>query len=474
MDYSLLQAESGLFADDGHVIYLKMVHLQTLLEGSEDDLIDRVLGYARLHDYVKYTSTLQEAWRISIAGLSDAMVKALHHYDGIPELGPDEDFSHDPVATFAITEAQKHRERGVTLSMFLGLMKYYRQSYIDLISAADDPDIDKAWCMLFINRFYDRLEIGLCSEWLERGEKKKTRELQSSNRSMTNEKNKYLTIFESLHEPVVLLNSENRIENMNHAATALMEDSPVYGRSYYDQGPGKVFPWLTDEIEQFISSGMTEGRFEKELPTVIGARHIIIKMKKMLDVSEKFSGTVIILNDVTDQKEMEKRLRQMATTDSLTGIYNRGWYLSLTQEESKRSRRNGAPLSVVLADIDNFKKINDTFGHQIGDEVIRKTCVIFREQLREYDILGRLGGEEFGITMIECDLKKAASIADRLRKVLALCELPHDGRALRFTVSLGVAQYHQSDPNVGEVLRRADRALYAAKNSGRNCVREAS
>jgi diguanylate cyclase (GGDEF)-like protein len=291
---------------------------------------------------------------------------------------------------------------------------------------------------------------------------------------MTNEKNKYLTIFESLHEPVVLLNSENRIENMNHAATALMEDSPVYGRSYYDQGPGKVFPWLTDEIEQFISSGMTEGRFEKELPTVIGARHIIIKMKKMLDVSEKFSGTVIILNDVTDQKEMEKRLRQMATTDSLTGIYNRGWYLSLTQEESKRSRRNGAPLSVVLADIDNFKKINDTFGHQIGDEVIRKTCVIFREQLREYDILGRLGGEEFGITMIECDLKKAASIADRLRRVLSLCELPHDGSALRFTVSLGVAQYHQSDTNVGEVLRRADRALYAAKNSGRNCVREAS
>jgi len=261
---------------------------------------------------------------------------------------------------------------------------------------------------------------------------------------------------------------------MNHAATALMEDSPVYGRSYYDQGPGKVFPWLTGEIEQFISSGMTEGIFEKELPTAIGTRYVIIKMKKMLDVSEKFSGTVIILNDVTDQKEMEKRLRQMATTDSLTGIYNRGWYLSLTQEESKRSRRNGAPLSIVLADIDNFKNINDTFGHQIGDEVIRKTCVIFRDQLREYDILGRLGGEEFGITMIECDLKKAASIADRLRKVLALCELPHDGRALRFTVSLGVAQYHQSDPNVGEVLRRADRALYAAKNSGRNCVKEAS
>ena len=455
------------------MVYFTMDNLKLLLESNEDTLISRILSYAHQNNYVKYTSTLQEAWRMSIAGLSDAMVKALSYYERIPELGPDEDFTKDPIAAFAIIEARRHRERGVSLSMFLGLMKYYRQSYLDLITDGDAPASEKAQCVLFVNRFFDRAEIGFCSEWLELDEQRKMKELQIANRSITNEKNKFFTLFESLHEPVVLLNGENRIEHMNHAAAVLMGGANVYGRPYYDQGPGKVFPWLSEEVSMFVGSAMTEGGLEKEVFTAIGIRHLFIKMKRMLDVSEKFSGTVIILHDVTEQKAMEKKLRQMATTDSLTGIYNRGWYLSLTSEEIKRSKRSGLPLSLILVDIDNFKRINDTYGHHVGDSVIKKACAVFQEQLREYDILGRLGGEEFGITMIDCDLQKAANIADRLRTVVSSSSMQISSAVLEFTISLGVAEYRALDQNVGSVLRRADHALYEAKNNGRNCVKQA-
>ncbi len=450
-----------------------MNKLRLLIESNEDDLITRILSYARQHNYVKYTSTLHEAWRMSIAGLSDAMAKALSFYEQIPELGPDEDFTKDPIAAFAINESQRHRERGVTLSMFLGLMKYYRQSYLDLISESGMPPAEHHRATLFINRFFDRVEIGFCSEWLEQGERKKMKELQITNRAITNEKNKFFTIIESLNEPVVLLNSENRIEHINHAAFMLIGGQHGYGRPYYDQGAGKVFPWLRDEVDQFMESAMVEGSFEKEVPTALGTRRLMIKMKKMLDVSQKFGGTVIILHDITEQKAMEKKLRQMATTDSLTGIYNRGWYLSLTNEEIKRSKRSGSPLSLILVDIDHFKKINDTHGHHVGDTVIKKACSLFQEQLREYDIFGRLGGEEFGITMIDCDMKKAVSIADRLRTVISSGSMHVGGIHLMFTVSLGVAEYRALDQNVGSVLRRADHALYEAKKNGRNCVKQA-
>ena len=468
-----LQAE--LFNPAWLLVYFTMNNLRLLIESSEDDLISRILRYAHEHNYVKYTSTLHEAWRMSIFGLTDAMANAISYYERIPELGPDEDFTKDPIAIFAIAEAQRHRERGVTLSMFLGLMKYYRQSYLDLIADGGMPSSEKVRYALFVNRFFDRIEIGFCSEWLEQGEKKKMKELQIANRAITNEKNKFFTIIESLNEPVVLLNSENRIEHINHAASLLMQGPNGIGRPYYDQGPGEVFPWLSDkEVEMFVGSAMAEGSFEKEVPGAMGTRHLVIKMKKMLDVSQKFSGTVIILHDDTEQKAIEKKLRQLATTDSLTGIYNRGWYLSLTSEEIKRWKRNGVPLSIVLVDIDNFKNINDTYGHHIGDAVIKKTCALFQEQLREYDILGRLGGEEFGITMIDCDLKRAADIADRLRTVISSSSMKIGSSVLEFTVSLGVAEYRATDQNVGEVLRRADHAMYEAKNSGRNCVKKSS
>ncbi|HOI76954.1 MAG TPA: hypothetical protein PLI06_05000, partial [Methanofastidiosum sp.] len=217
--------------------------------------MQRILDYAKANDYTKYTSTLVEAWRLSISGLSESFIEGLKKYNGIPDLSPDEDYSKDTIAAFGILEAQRHRSRGVTLSMFLGLMKYYRQSYLDLISQTDFDNNDKNKYLKYINRFFDRLEIGFSSEWSESGEKDLIEDLQSKNRYMTNEKNKYLTIFDSLNAPMFFVNEKNIIENLNHATSEYFEFYKTSGEKYYEIAKKEIdLYFLKDEIKAFTLS----------------------------------------------------------------------------------------------------------------------------------------------------------------------------------------------------------------------------
>jgi len=204
--------------------------LKELISGSEDKLIDKLLVYSKEREYTKYTSTLREAWRVSIEGLSNAIIDAIDIYGATPELSPDEDDSSDPIAAFGIKEAKLHRERGVELSMFLGLMKYYRQIYLDLIADMEfTSEIDKRY-ELFVHRVFDRIEIGFCTEWSNLSETVKMDELQEMNRLITNEKNKYLTIFTSFANPVILYDRNHKIENVNLPAADLLrvKNLPVY------------------------------------------------------------------------------------------------------------------------------------------------------------------------------------------------------------------------------------------------------
>ena len=142
-----------------------MKPLSELILKNEQWLMKKTLSYAISLNYAKYTSTLEEAWRVSIAGLSRSLVDAFEQSEAIPEINIDEDFASDSLASFGILEAQRHRSRGVTLIMFLGLMKYYRQSYIDLIMEADFAASYREHSHLFIERFFDRVELGFVSEW---------------------------------------------------------------------------------------------------------------------------------------------------------------------------------------------------------------------------------------------------------------------------------------------------------------------
>jgi diguanylate cyclase (GGDEF)-like protein len=155
----------------------------------------------------------------------------------------------------------------------------------------------------------------------------------------------------------------------------------------------------------------------------------------------------------------------------LTGLNNRRNFMQLSETELSRTSRHGGALSVLMLDIDNFKQVNDTHGHQVGDTVIQMLAAVCQEQLRDLDVIGRLGGEEFAVTMPNADREQALLVAERLRQAVEASSvlLPH-GPALRFTVSIGVTTLADGLTNLDTLLDQSDKALYRAKNSGRNRV----
>lgn len=168
--------------------------------------------------------------------------------------------------------------------------------------------------------------------------------------------------------------------------------------------------------------------------------------------------------DITDRKEAEARLVTLAESDPLTGCHNRRKLYQLLETEIKRARRHEQPLSLLMLDIDHFKQINDRHGHDLGDSVLRHLAVTIQEALRQTDILGRFGGEEFIVLLPESDLRWAAAIATRLCK--CLLQNPAE-RVGPVTVSIGVASLRLEDGS-DSLVKRADKALYRAKQNGRN------
>jgi diguanylate cyclase (GGDEF)-like protein len=165
-----------------------------------------------------------------------------------------------------------------------------------------------------------------------------------------------------------------------------------------------------------------------------------------------------------------EQLRILATVDDLTKLLNRREFLASFQSEFSRALRYERPLSVMMIDADDFKRINDQHGHSAGDEVLRAMAGRCQAIIRKTDIIGRVGGEEFAAALTETDLSRALQTAERLRREVA--EEPFDvGESrLRVTISVGVATRRSEDSHPGELLKLADRALYAAKAKGRNQV----
>ncbi len=177
-----------------------------------------------------------------------------------------------------------------------------------------------------------------------------------------------------------------------------------------------------------------------------------------------------VVRDISERKRVEAELRRMATTDPLTGLWNRRRFLELAEGELSRLRRYARPVSVLMLDIDHFKAINDTHGHAAGDEALCRLAELCRSELRETDHLGRLGGEEFAVVLPETSLAEAVEVAERLRQRLGDMPVPLGDATLRMTVSIGVAACRDGDTSIDRALGRADRALYAAKGGGRNRV----
>jgi diguanylate cyclase len=170
--------------------------------------------------------------------------------------------------------------------------------------------------------------------------------------------------------------------------------------------------------------------------------------------------------------ENESRLQMLAGTDGLTGLANRRQFLRSLGHESERARREGRQLSVAIVDVDHFKRINDQHGHDIGDQALVHLASHLRALVRPYDVLARIGGEEFALLLPDTHLREAVAVTERFRGTLAGSALLIDGRPSTLTVSVGVAQLGRHE-SVDDWLRRADQALYSAKHEGRNRVRVA-
>lgn len=178
-----------------------------------------------------------------------------------------------------------------------------------------------------------------------------------------------------------------------------------------------------------------------------------------------------IARDITEHKEFRQALEHQAHFDYLTGIYNRGFFMQRAESELARTARYGNSLSIFMMDIDCFKQINDTYGHKVGDIVLRQLAVICKQVLREVDIFGRYGGEEFAILLPETKLDESLEVAERLRTEIESTKVQiENGLPINFSVSIGVTSISDRNENIDVLLDRADKALYMAKSGGRNQV----
>jgi diguanylate cyclase (GGDEF)-like protein len=169
--------------------------------------------------------------------------------------------------------------------------------------------------------------------------------------------------------------------------------------------------------------------------------------------------------------ELQQSLRFAATHDFLTNLLNRSEILAAIEREFSRSGREGKPATVIMADIDHFKRINDSLGHAAGDEVLREVARRLKSDLRPYDVVGRYGGEEFLIILPGCELTTGARRADEIRNLVAKDPIFTPFGTTSATVSVGVtATSPGRDHSVSDLLHEADVSMYAAKKNGRNCV----
>jgi diguanylate cyclase (GGDEF)-like protein len=177
----------------------------------------------------------------------------------------------------------------------------------------------------------------------------------------------------------------------------------------------------------------------------------------------------VLIRDVTESANFIKRLEEAAYTDKLTGLYNRRHFSEIATPFIERARRSGMPYYFMIVDIDDFKDVNDIYGHLAGDVVLRGMAQVMKQTVRPYDIIARWGGEEFCLIITDIDEAGVLRLAERIRYGVETYECEFMGKPLRVTISLGVAK-NDDDCDITELTMRADEALYTAKNTGKNRV----
>ncbi|ONF45072.1 sensor domain-containing diguanylate cyclase [Marinobacter lutaoensis] len=298
-------------------------------------------------------------------------------------------------------------------------------------------------------------------------------------------------MLESIEVGLVVLDLDLRVQTWN----GFMENhsgitaTQIHNKVIFDVFPDIPKAWLTRKVDAvamlnirtFISWEQRPYlfRFRNTRP-ITGIEEYMFQNLTISPLSgpngvvEKVCLMVYDVTDIATSKRALERaneqLEKLSMTDRLTGLLNRGTWENLVDAEYERFRRYGHTTTLVMFDIDHFKKVNDTYGHLAGDEVIKRTAEVTKRAIRQSDSAGRYGGEEFGIILPETDAEGAYIICERIRETIERSTVKTNVADITYTISMGISQLDDRPENYMQWLQRADEALYKAKEGGRNRV----
>lgn len=301
-----------------------------------------------------------------------------------------------------------------------------------------------------------------------------------------------LDIVQNIDVGVVVLDRDYRIEVWNsfmenHSG---LKPENTYQQRFFDVFPEVDEPWFQRKAETVALLGIRTFTIWEQRPYLVrfksyqpitGLEDYMYQNTTMLPLTDAHGNVAhicVIIYDVTkvavNSRQLQganAQLEQLSRTDRLTGLYNRGYWEECLNQEFARHRRNHNTSSLVIFDIDHFKRVNDNYGHPAGDAVIRRVAELTRQHMRSTDIAGRYGGEEFVVLLPDTDLKGAVTFAERLRIAIQDTSVVHAEHTLTFTISLGIALLSGNTcESHSQLIEHADQALYQSKEGGRNRV----
>ncbi|MFC3944220.1 sensor domain-containing diguanylate cyclase [Pseudomonas gingeri NCPPB 3146 = LMG 5327] len=300
-----------------------------------------------------------------------------------------------------------------------------------------------------------------------------------------------LAIVQSIDVGVVVLDRDYCVQVWNTFMEnrSGVQPKDANNQSFFDLFPDVDREWFSRKVESVATLGTPAFTIWEQRPYLVrfksyqpitGLEDFMYQNTTLLPLrstDSEIRHICLVIYDVTDVatnrhqlQAANAQLQTLSSTDRLTGLYNRGHWEESLKVAHARHQRHGNPTSLVMFDIDHFKRVNDTYGHQAGDKVIEQVAQLVREHVRDSDVAGRYGGEEFGVVLSDTDKAGGRFFAERLRKAVEALEVLHEGQVICFTISLGVADLSRPSVTHADLIAWADQALYTSKKSGRNCV----
>jgi diguanylate cyclase (GGDEF)-like protein/PAS domain S-box-containing protein len=287
-------------------------------------------------------------------------------------------------------------------------------------------------------------------------------------------------LVESIPVGVIVMDAKDRIVDINPFAQRLLQmDDSIIG-----QEAQTAFIHFDPILRAPYTDAMPL-KTEIEVNNPAGNKYVDVQILLLKNEEGVVKGRIFTLQDITERKQANERLQaqlteianlhtqlhEQAIRDPLTGLFNRRYMSNILERETHRSERHKRPLCILMIEIDNFKRVNDTFGHDAGDITLKTVAGLIESNTRSDDVPCRFGGDEFVLILSETTLEAACICAERLREAAAALQLEHEGKWISgLTLSIGIAMFPQHGTNIISTLRSADLAMYQAKQSGKNRV----